>query len=190
MWFSLFWVKVLWNEKEQWTFTSAPEPCTTSNNRCISLTSSTVLFTGETLEQCQSTATLELVRKDYRSQMAFSPIVTVKPILTVSHRHWICGASTAHQICKLKQEKSLRCSSESWGPEFLPNPDPPPPFIRIIKAMPQYCKALSPSFLKWWWSFVVWLAMKKRAKCELERNNSVVNDLDVRQGVEKGAGLF
>lgn len=39
-----------------------------------------------TLEQCQSTATLELVRKDYRSQMAVSPIVTIKLILTASQR--------------------------------------------------------------------------------------------------------
>lgn len=32
---------------------------------------------------------------------------------------------------------------------------------------------------------------KKRAECELKRNNSVVNDLDVgqREG-ERGAGLF
>lgn len=40
---------------------------------------------GEMLERCQSAATLENVRKDYRSQMAFSSIVTVKLILTASH---------------------------------------------------------------------------------------------------------
>lgn len=30
--------------------------------------------------------------------------------------------------------------------------------------------------------------MKKRAECELKRNNSVVNDLDVGQREEEGAG--
>lgn len=48
---------------------------------------------------------LLLVPKDYRSQMAFSPIVTVKVILTAGQgRRSRAAAAAAHPIYKPKQE--------------------------------------------------------------------------------------
>lgn len=77
---------------------------------------------------CQSTVPLNFVRKDYRSQMAICPIVTIKLISTASQRQWICGASAARQIYKLKQENlwdvHLRVGAQDFFLISTPTPSP------------------------------------------------------------------
>lgn len=120
--------------------------------------------------------------------MAFSPIVTVKVILTASQGRWRWAATTAHPIYKPKLENLWGVHRRVGGLNFSLILTPPSSIHDNHKSHPSVMHSIAPfSFFKSWWSFVVWLAMKKRAKCELKRNNSVVNDLDVGQGEEKGA---
>lgn len=69
---------------------------------------------------------LLLVPKDYRSQMAFSPIVTVKVILTAGQGRWSRAAAAAHPIYKPKQENLWGVHRRIGALNFslIPTPSP------------------------------------------------------------------
>lgn len=128
---------------------------------------------------------MDRVRKDYRSQMASSPIVAVKLMLTAAHRRCSWRLHLPLNL-EAKAQKSLRCWSGSQTCEFLLNPTTPTSFIRIIKAMHQYWTVLF-SFFFFLSCGVVICRVISAENPQLKGNKRVGNDLDVAVKDQEGA---